>query len=115
MQIEVMDNPNCRGSEQFMFRELEGPRPVRAIRVSEGGAETDCDVVGVDAHGRFVQAFAVKIADSGNGVAYLIRGGEWGLRLRLAVHAGEDWDLAGKHQRGEPFKIYGEAKDILYA
>ena len=115
MQIEVADNPNCRGSEQFMFRELGTPRPVRGIRVNEGGSETDCDVVGVDAHGRFVQASAVKIADSGNGTAYLIRGGDWGLRLRLAVHAAEAWDLAGKHQWGEPFKIYGEAKDILYA
>ncbi len=115
MQIQVESNPNCEGSEQFVFRELEAPRWVRGIKVSERGKEIECGVVGVEEGGRFIDAQAVKITDSGAGFAYLISGGRWGIRLRPSAHAAEPWDLENKHQWGEPFKIYGNSKDIIYS
>jgi hypothetical protein len=115
MQIEVEENPNCRGSEQFVFLELGKPRPVSAIRTGEGKKEALCDVVAVEAGGKFGRAFAVKIADSGAGYAYLIYGGVWGIRLRSNSIGLQAWDLLSEGQWGEPFKIYGSEDDILYA
>lgn len=112
MLIDVVANPNCEGSEQFEFRELEPPRRIRAIRVGVEPNESLCEVVAVDAKGGFGPAHAVKIADSGSGCAFLIFGGEWGVRLRPEGGA-RGWDLNDRKQWGEPFKIY-EERDIVY-
>ncbi len=114
MNFEIEPNPNCAESQQFVFNELGKPEPVYAILVGDEGKETGCDIAGVDEAGKFVQAMAVKIADSSDGVAYMIYGGTWGIRLRPAQYAGEPWDLANRHQWGEPFKIYGRKEDIFY-
>lgn len=114
MNVEVGDNPNCRASDQFVFRELEAPRGILGIRVTERGKESRCDVIGVEPSGQFVRAHAVKITDSGAGFAYLIYGGEWGIRLRPEIDAQEPWDLSNPRQWGEPFKIYGEERDIIF-
>src|SRR3989338_2379950 len=108
MQIQVEDNPNCPASEQYFFNELAAPRPVRALRVTEGGRDVVREIASVDG-----PASAVKISDSGEGFAYLIYGGKWGICLR--PEGGGPWDLADPEQQGEPFKIYGNADDILYA
>ncbi len=114
MQIEIQDNVNTRGSDQFVFAELGVPRTIRAIRAEERGVEVRYEVASVDAGGRFGPAFAVKIMDSGCGFAYLIYGAEWGIRLRPEA-AAEPWDFANQRQWGEPFKIYGEEEDLIYA
>ena len=115
MRIEVEENPNSSASEQFVFSELGPVRAVEAIKVQERGVELRCDVIGVDLGGKFNQAHAVKIADSGAGYAYLIFGGLWGIRLKQERYRGEAWDLKSSNQWGEPFKIYGEEEDIIYA
>ncbi len=114
MYLEVEDNPNCSGSGGFVFNELETTRPIQGIRVGKTGEETRADVVGVDGQGKFVQAYAVKITDSGAGYAYAIYGGDWGIRIRPSAHQNEPWDLNNANQWGEPFKIYGSPDDILY-
>ena len=114
MEIEVLDNPNCRASEQFVFNELEPARPIRGIVAEIRGREIICDVVGVEPGGSWVQAYVQKITDSGAGFAYLISGGLWGIRLRPEAVREEIWDLTNRNQWGEPFKIYGEEKDIFY-
>ena len=115
MQIEVQENSNCVASEQFVFSELGPVRPVRAIKIVERGVETVCAVASVEEGGGFGLARAVKIADSGAGYAYLIFGGSWGIRLKPERFKEEAWDLSSPHQQGEPFKIYGEEEDIIYA
>lgn len=121
MRIEVEDSPNCGGTEQFEYRELGRARPVRGIIAEETGLtagghgrEVTLDVTGVAKNGAWIQARCVKVADSGAGFAYLIFGGEWGIRLKPSWHKA-DWDLTDPKQWGEPFKIYGEEKDIVYA
>jgi hypothetical protein len=114
MQIEVEPNPNCQGSEQYIFNEIEETRPIRGIRVEDRGREVVCDVTGVSTGGGWVQAYATKINDSGNGTAYLITGGEWGIRIKPSHLTGEPWSLTNERQWGEPFKVYGEAEDIIY-
>jgi hypothetical protein len=113
MRIEVEKNANCAASEEFEFRELSKPRPIRAIRVEESGKEVICDVTGVERGGKFGPAMAVKVTDSGEGFAFLIYGGAWGLRLKPASLAAS-WDLADRRQWGEPFKLYGSEDDIIY-
>jgi hypothetical protein len=114
MHIEVEDNSNCRGCEEFVFHELEPPKRIQGIKVTERGKEILCDVTGVESESKFVPARVVKIADSGAGFAYLICGGAWGIRIRPETYAGETWDLSNKHQWGEPFKIYGNEEDLIY-
>ena len=110
MDITVVENPNCPEIDQFHFNEIGEARVIKGIRIEQGGRELFCEVVSVEKDGRFGTARAVKVTDSGAGFAYLIFGGEWGIRLRPETHAGEAWDLANRHQWGEPFKLYeGEA------
>lgn len=115
MQIEVAPNPNCAGSEQYVFNEIEAPKPVLGLKFEDRGKEILCDLTGVAAGGEFTQAYAVKITDSGSGFAYLIFGAEWGIRIRPRKSPTQPWDLANEGQWGEPFKIYGDTEDILYA
>ena len=89
-------------------------RAVRAINAEVRGVETVCEITGVERQGRWVTAYAVKVADSSDGVAFLIYGGAWGIRLR-SERAEGDWDLANREQWGEPFKVYGSEEDIHYA
>ena len=112
MQVEIEPNPNCVESELQVYNEMESPRPIRQIRVDHQGQEIWCDVVGVDGGGQFVQAYTQKINDSGGGLAYIIYGGAWGIRLRPQADTEESWDLSNPHQWGEPFKIYGSEEDI---
>lgn len=114
MLVEVEENPNCGSTDQFVYNELGAARPIRAILAEERGKEISLRVTGVARGGRFVEAKAVKIADSGNATAYLIFGGEWGIRLKPEWHEGA-WDLSDPKQWGEPFKIYGSEEDIIYA
>ena len=114
MQIEVEDNPNCGGTDQFVYRELGAARPVKGLRAEERGKEVVLNVTGVARDGRWVQAQCVKIADSGAGFAYLIFGAEWGIRLKPEWHPSA-WHLEDPKQWGEPFKIYGSEEDIVYA
>ena len=113
MQIDVEDNPNCRGSEQFVFQELSEVRPLEGLLVTERGEEVPCDVAGVSATGEFIEARCVKIADSGAGYAFLIYGGAWGIRLRKRSQ-GEPWDFKNTGQWGEAFKIYGNEEDLIF-
>jgi len=115
MDILIEENPNCPATDHVVFNELESSRKIKGIIA--GGPEGDitCDVTGVDSDGRFIPAHARKINDSGEGVAYLIYGGAWGIRIRPAAHAQEPWNLNNTHQWGEPYKVYGSANDILFA
>ena len=115
MQIDVEESPNGAASQQFVFKELGKPRPVRAIRAEVAGRETVCEVTGVEPGPRWTQVYGVKIADSSEGHAFLIYGGAWGIRLRPEGPARAPWDFANADEWGEPFKIYGSEEDIIYA
>ncbi len=79
------------------------------------GRERICWVTGVSEKGVFHTAYAQKVADSGGGVSFLIFGGKWGIRFKPDEFPQEPWNLNNPHQWGEPFKFYGEEKDIVYA
>lgn len=114
MRVAVEDNPNCEGSPEQVFAELGPARPIKGLWIEEDAKRLEHDVVGINASGLAVQAYAMKIADSSEGHAYLIYGGAWGIRLRASEEGGA-WDVDSAHQKGEPFKIYGDEEDIIYA
>ena len=114
MDLFIEDNPNCSGMGHVVFQEFEDASLVEGIMATGPQGDVRCDLVGVDPEGKFVPAYARKIADSGEGTAYLIYGGSWGIRLRPKAHQEEPWDLKNSHQWGEPYKIYGTREDIFF-
>lgn len=113
LHIATEESPNGPASDEFVFNELGKPRRVEALKVDIRGRETLCAVTGVGRGGTWVPATAVKVADSSDGHAYLIHGGEWGLRLKPR-DSREGWSFEAKEQWGEPFKVYGSEDDIVY-
>jgi hypothetical protein len=115
MQIEIETNANCIGSDLMVFNELAETQRIRAILADYQGRDMLHEVMGVYPGGEFKEAYATRVADSGEGAAYLIHGGAWGIRLRPEVFSKEHWDLTNPHQFGEPFKLYASQEDIRYS
>jgi len=85
VNLFIDPNPNCPEGCSQRFQATSEPRPVRQIRYSPGGDETMvCEVTGWSSAGNGTPcpARAVRVEDSGAGVATLIYGGDWGVRLR---------------------------------
>ena len=84
VNLFIEPNPNCPEGCSQRFQASSEPRPVRLIRYSPGGGETmECEVSGWSSRGDGTPcpARAVPVEDSGAGVATLLYGGDWGLRL----------------------------------
>ena len=80
--IRIDPNPNCDPVDGLVFQPRTTPRVVSQIRQERGGVDAWCDITGLDEEGQPCPAMACMIDDSGDGAAYLIYGGDWGLRLR---------------------------------
>lgn len=103
MYILVEDNPNC-GYEERVLKEMGDPRAITQVLAdAPGGAKEWCDITAVDEGGIFRAAQAVRIEDSSDGVAWLVTGGPWGLRLRRA--GAGDWSLTSPDQWGLAFLV----------
>ena len=110
--IEIGENPNCDPVDTRVFHELGPPQPVAQIRLErEPGRPAWYDVTGWTAAGAPCPAHAQKVDDSGEGVAWLVHGGDAGLRLRPA-DAPAPWALQASHQWGESFIIVAEADEL---
>ncbi len=110
--IEIPPNPNCEAVELRVFHDLEPPRPIRQVRLERSpGAPAWHDVVGWTLAGVACPAQAQKVDDSGEGVAFLIYGGEAGLRLRPAGSQ-EPWSLECANQQGVSFLIVADPGDF---
>lgn len=112
LMIDVEPNPNCEAIT-MVFREIEPPRRIMKLKVYDDRGERWCRVTGLDSDGRSSPAYAQKVEDSGEGVAYLIYGGAWGLRFK-PDDSRESWDLEDPDAWGEAYKVYGDPDDILF-
>ena len=116
MYLEVDDNPNYPGSISMRFKELGPARPIKQLRISDRKSEEAlCWVTGWcdDPEQPLCQAYAQRVEDSGQGLAYLIYGGNWGIRLK-PVNLEEDWDLYSSNQWGEAFLLIADPRSIVY-
>ena len=57
-------------------------------------------------------AMYVPVSDSGQAIAHLISGGDWGIRMR-PEGSSADWDLADEDQWGEPYLVLTDEDDVL--
>ena len=130
--LEIPPNPNCEAVEQRIFNDVEPPMPVTQVRLErEPGLPHWYAVTGWTLHNTPCPATACKVDDSGEGVVFLISGGEAGLRLQPAddragtIPAGEEvspvaglatqpspWRLEDLHQWGHPFLLIADPRDL---
>ncbi|WP_447973134.1 hypothetical protein [Nitrospira sp. Kam-Ns4a] len=117
MLVEVESNPNCEQAVFLRFKEVGPPRPVVQVRSFERSSRGEwCWVVGWrdDPAAPTCPAYAQMVEDSGAGLAYLVFGGNWGIRLKpVAVH--EEWSLESRAQWGEPYLSLADAADLKFA
>jgi len=110
--IEIPDNPNCAAVELRIFHELEPAQRVSQVRlIHDGELPQWYDVTGWTASAQPCPAWLQKVDDSGDGVAFLLHGGEAGVRLRPAGTR-EPWSGTVLQQWGEPFLIVGDRADV---
>ena len=116
MFLEVEENPNCKAMDMMRFKELGPPRRLKQVRLYD---RTDlgewCQITGWTSEegGPLCPAYARPIEDSGIGMAYLIYGGNYGVRFK-PVGAAEDWDLQSPHQWGEPYLVLTSPLDLIF-
>jgi hypothetical protein len=115
--VDVESNPSSPMSANQVFKNLSAPFRAAFVRIYEGEPEGRlCTVTGWSSKdgGAPVDAYAVRVEDSSEGAAFLVYGGDWGLRLRPA-----DSDAAWSHedagQWGEPYLVLADAEDIVSA
>jgi hypothetical protein len=114
MFLEVDHNPNFEGSYFLRFHELSPPRLLTHVKSYERQSRGEwCQVTGWcdDPDQPLCPAYAQKVEDSGAGTAYIIYGGNWGIRLKPEDHAGE-WCLYDDAQWGEGYLSIGEERDL---
>jgi hypothetical protein len=110
-RVEVEPNDNCPVAASQVWRNIGEPFAVAQVRVYEGEPGGSlCDVTGWSAAGP-VAAYAVRVEDSSAGAAYVVYGGEWGIRLRPA---GPDapWNLQDASQWGETHLVLADQEDL---
>jgi hypothetical protein len=116
MYVEVEANPNCENSVFIRFRELGPARPVSQVRVCDRVSTGEwCRVTGwqEDPSTPLCPAVAQPVEDSGAGVAYLVSGGNWGVRLKPR-DLDEDWSLGSPRQWGEAYLLMMDHRDIQF-
>ena len=115
--VEVESNDNTPMMAQQVYKNLSLPFRVSQVRIYEGEPEgTLHDITGWSSAdgGSATDAFAVQIEDSSEGTAFLVYGGDWGVRLRPAG-SGDDWRLDDAGQFGETHLVLASKEDLTPA
>ena len=116
MFLEVDNNPNFEGSYFLRFKELGPPRAVSHVKWYERLSLGEwCEVTGWqdDTENPTCQAYAQKVEDSGAGAAYIVFGGNWGIRLK-AEDSQVEWNLYDQNQWGEGYLSLADERDLRF-
>ena len=116
MVVEVESNDNCEAGVFVRFKEVEAARSVSQVRIYDRTSQGEwCWVCGWADNPLIPRcpAFAQRVEDSGAGLAYLVFGGLYGIRLK-PVAVEEEWDLASARQWGEPYLLLADATDLRF-
>jgi len=115
--VEVEANDNTPMMAQQVYKNLGLPFRVAAVRIFEGDPDGQLFAIAgwssADG-GTPVPAYAVQIEDSSAGAAYLVYGGDWGVRLR-PVDSDAPWSLDDPEQSGETHLVLSTIEDITPA
>ena len=113
--LEIDENDNSEYMPMQVFEALADPVPVRRLRLFEPGREPGVyEVTGWSSEdgGTPCPAMFAPVSDSGQAEAYLVFGGDWGVRFRPEGSAAA-WDAANGEQWGEPFIALTDRADVL--
>lgn len=111
--IEVEENANCEPMDMRVFHDLEPAKALLKVRLEKQLGEYGWyEVVSWDKHHKPGPARVQKVDDSGDGVAYLISGSDYGVRLRPEEEP-KDWKLDEATQWGEPLLLLGDPEDFV--
>lgn len=116
MFLEVEHNPNCDGSYFIRFKDVGPPRRVTHIKSYDRSSRGEwCFVIGWcdDPDKPLCPAYAQRVEDSGSGSAFIVYGGNWGIRLKPERNT-KDWDLHDPDQWGEGYLSLGDERDLQY-
>lgn len=112
--IDVEANENSPMMANMVFHNLGEPVRVVRVRLYEGRPEGEVFAVtgwsSADG-GAPCDAFAVPVDDSGSGNAYLVYGGDWGVRLRPLT--AQEWRIDAPDQWGETHLVLADAEDLF--
>jgi hypothetical protein len=111
--IQIPENPNCDAIDGQVFQCQSPSREVTHVRRERQGVTDWRPITGLEDGWGSCPATACLVEDSGEGMCYLIVGGEWGLRLKRQDEAGP-WE-PGDNQWGEPFLLLaGDGQDVRF-
>ncbi|MEE8126857.1 MAG: hypothetical protein V3T42_13675 [Nitrospirales bacterium] len=116
MFLEVEQNPNFEGSYFIRFKEVGPPREISHVKSYDRLPHGEwCEVTGWcdNLEQPLCPAFAQKVEDSGAGTAFIIFGGNWGIRFKPDGHKGA-WNLYDSKQWGEGYLSIGEERDLRF-
>jgi hypothetical protein len=112
--IEVEANENTLLTAMQVYKNIGEPFRVSRIAIYEGMPEaTAYEVTGWSSveGGTAVEAYAVQVEDSSEGSAYLVYGGDWGIRLR-PLTSDQAWSTDAADQLGETHLVLASAEDL---
>jgi hypothetical protein len=115
--VDVESNDNTPMMAQHVYKNAGLPFPVSHVRIYEGEPDGRlCAVTGWTSAsgGSEAPAYAVEVEDSSAGAAFLVYGGDWGLRLRPA-ESGAPWSLDDAEQWGETHLVLASEEDLVRA
>jgi hypothetical protein len=114
-RVEVDPNDNSLVPANLVFHNNSPPFIVAMVRIYDGepGGRL-CHVTGWSSSdgGSPVSAYGVHVEDSGAGGAYVVYGGDWGIRLAPA-DSETPWSMDDPDQWGETHLVLADAEDLL--
>lgn len=117
MFLEVESSENFESSLFLRFKDVGPAKPLLQVKLYDRSPRGEwCDVVGwtddeIQPH---CSALAQPVEDSGAGIAYLIFGGNCGIRMKFAKIK-EPWSLESSSQWGESHLLLADLSDIKFA
>jgi hypothetical protein len=116
MFVEVDSNPNCGSSVFLRFKEVAPPQAISHVKIYDRSSRGEwCAVTGWcdDPHLPACPAYVQKVEDSGAGVALLVFGGNYGIRLKPESCL-DDWSLDHPEQWGEAYLSLSDERDVRW-
>ena len=109
IQIEVEPNPNVNEEEIRNFMSREKPYIIEKTIYKQKDKEIMIDIVGWE-NGNPTPAKAIRVEDSGDGEAWLIYGGNQGVRMRKSTEetskSKKNFSLENPEEWGELYLYY---------
>ena len=113
--LEVEENANCEYMPLLVYEAHRDPVPIFRVNLEEPGRPPGTySVTGWSSEGGGAPcpAMYAPVSDSGQAVAHLVYGGDWGIRFR-PDDSGEPWSVDSADQWGEPYLILTQERDII--